>query len=157
MSVTAEVETRSRTNVLSVPVQSVTTRPPKPKEAASAGKSSPGADRGTNQPAVSSPPTNSAAATTNAVKEADKFSKKNGEAPKPIEVVFVLDGDRVKMAPVKRGINDDANSEIVEGLTEGQEIVSGGYKVISRELEDGKKVRKDKAGAKKDEKEGEKK
>ena len=30
MSVTADIETRSRTNVLTVPIQSVTTRPPKP-------------------------------------------------------------------------------------------------------------------------------
>ena len=163
MSVTAEVETRSRTNVLSVPVQSVTTRPPKPKETASAdkngksGKSGKGADKGTNQPATAASPTNSASAATNAVKEADTTGKKGSEATKPIEVVFVLDGDHVKMVPVKRGINDDANSEIVEGLTEGQEIVSGGYKIISRELEDGKKVRKEKAGSKKDEKEGEKK
>src|SRR5262245_21213295 len=32
MSVTSEIETRSRTNVLSVPIQSVTTRPPKEKK-----------------------------------------------------------------------------------------------------------------------------
>ena len=45
------------------------------------------------------------------------------------------------MAPVKRGIGDDNYSEIIEGLDEGQEVVSGGYKAISRELEEGKKVK----------------
>jgi HlyD family secretion protein len=149
MSVTAEIETRSRTNVLSVPVQSVTTRPPKPKELASAGKSGKSGDKGTNHPAAVDPPTNSASATTNVVTEA---GKRSSEARKPIEVVFVVDGDHVKMVPVKRGINDDANSEIIEGLSEGQEVVSGGYKVISRELEDGKKIRKDKPGSKTNEK-----
>jgi len=44
--------------------------------------------------------------------------------------------------PVKIGISDDDYWEITEGLTEGQEVVFGGYKAISRELEDGKKIRK---------------
>ena len=46
------------------------------------------------------------------------------------------------MAPVKRGIGDDAYVEIVDGLSEGQEVISGGYKAISRELEEGKKITK---------------
>jgi HlyD family secretion protein len=153
MSVSTEVQTRSCTNALAVPVQSVTTRPPKPKETASAGTNT---VKGTNRPATNPPP-NSTPAATNAATDTDKTGKKSSEAPKPIDVVFVVDGDHVKMAPVKRGINDDAYAEITEGLSEGQEIVSGGYKVISRELEDGKKIRKEKPGAKKDTKEGEKK
>lgn len=46
--------------------------------------------------------------------------------------------------PVKIGISDDSYWEITEGLKEGQEVISGGYKAISRELEDGKKVHKGK-------------
>ena len=111
MSVTAEIETRSRTNVLSIPIQSVTTRLPK--------------DAKTNAP----PP---AAAGQNA---------KPDKAAKPIEVVFVLDDTRVKSVPVKRGISDDTYVEVTEGLSEGEEVVSGGYKAISRELEDGKRVK----------------
>ncbi len=114
MSVTAEIETRYRTNVISVPFQSVTTRPPK----------------GAATNAV-------ATATTNAP-AASKKDKEN--ANKPIEVVFVKDGDTVKMAPVKRGISDQYYAEITEGLTEGAEVVSGSYKAINRDLEDGKKV-----------------
>jgi HlyD family secretion protein len=156
MSVTAEIETRSRTNVLSVPGQSITTRLPKPKELAAASKTSKGIGGGTNSTAAG-PPTNSASVATNAVKESNKTGKKSGEAPKPIEVVFLVDGDRVKMMPVKRGIYDNANAEIIEGVSEGQEIVSGGYKAISRELEDGKKILKEKPGLNKSQKEGEKK
>ena len=59
-----------------------------------------------------------------------------------MEVVFVLDGDHAKMSPVKIGISDDTHWEITEGLAEGQEVVSGGYRAISRDLEDGKKIRK---------------
>ena len=163
MSVTAEIQTRSRTNVLCVPVQSVTTRMPKPKELALAGK---GANtKGQRAGAVAADPptnaacasTNAAATSTNAVKAAEKTARKSGEAPKPIEVVFVVDGDHVKQVPVERGINDETYAEITEGLSEGQEVISGGYKAISRELEDGKKIRKEKPGTMKGDKEGENK
>ena len=43
---------------------------------------------------------------------------------------------------MKRGISDDAYVEITEGLREDQEVVSGGYKAINRELEDEKKIKK---------------
>jgi HlyD family secretion protein len=118
MSVTAEIETRYRTNVLAVPIQSVTTRAPK-KEG----------------PAVDSSGVTIARAATDAPKNGDKNSQK------PIEVVFVLEGDRVKMIPVKRGISDDAFVEITEGVNEGLEVISGSYKAINRELEDGKRVK----------------
>ena len=162
MSVTAEIQTRSRTNVLSVPVQSVTTRLPKGATTSlvrAAKKKNIG--EASQAPANSSPAnesaTNSVASTNASLSAGAKGAKKSGEAPKPIEVVFVVDGDHVKMVPVKRGINDDAHAEIIEGLTEGQEIVSGGFKAISRELEDEKKISKQEPGAKKDEKEQEKK
>ncbi len=152
MSVTATIETRSRTNVLSVPVQCVTQRSPKPKEVAVNDKGSKSGRRGTNAPAAADPPTNSVSASTNAAKGPEKPGRKAGEAPKPIDVVFLVEGDHVKMVPVKRGVYDDANVEIVEGLSENQEIVSGGYKAVSRELEDGKKIHKEKPGTIKAEK-----
>jgi HlyD family secretion protein len=46
--------------------------------------------------------------------------------------------------PVKIGISDDSYWEITEGLKEDQEVISGGYKAINRDLEDGKKVRQGK-------------
>jgi HlyD family secretion protein len=121
MSVTADIETRSRTNVLSVPIQSVTTRLPDTNSPAA----------GTN--ALATANTNSPATNSVAVKKTD-------EPAKPIEVVFVVEGDHVKKIPVKRGISDDNYVEITEGLSESQEVVSGGYKAINRDLEDGKKV-----------------
>jgi HlyD family secretion protein len=121
MSVTAEIETRSRTNVLSVPIQSVTTRLP---------KTDGGKGGVTNAVAGSS--------STNAV----SGERKPGDAPKPIEVVFLTGSDVVRAVPVKRGISDENYSEITEGLEEGQEVVSGGYKAISRDLEDGKKIKR---------------
>jgi len=126
MSVTATIETRSRTNVLSVPFQSVTTRPPKTNSVNVA--------CGSN-----SPPAKAAAPKAGS---ADPSDPKSRESAKPIEVVFALEGDHVKALPVKRGISDENFTEIIEGLSEGQEIISGGYKAISRDLEDGKRVKK---------------
>jgi HlyD family secretion protein len=121
MSVTAEIETRYRTNVLAVPIQSVTTRvPKKPPEGAKGGAIVAKAN------ATSSP-----AAT---VKEPERKEK-------PVEVVFTVDGAQARMVPVKRGISDDTHVEITEGLSEGAEVISGGYKAINRELEEGKKVK----------------
>ena len=144
MSVTAEIETRSRSNVLCVPIASVTTRLPKESTNSPASKTNQVAGGG------STSSTNASAMSRTNLARADK----KGEGPKPIEVVFVVGSDKVKMMPVKRGISDDAYVEITEGLTEGQEVVSGGYKAISRELEDGKKIRK---GAVEKDKEKEKK
>ena len=107
MSVTAEIETRSRKGVLTVPIQSVTTRLPA-----------------------------KAAAKTPAPREG-----KATEPVKPVEVIFALEGDHVKMIPVKTGISDNDHFEITSGLAEGQQIISGGYKAISKDLEDGKKVK----------------
>lgn len=126
MSVTAEVETRYRTNVLCVPIQSVTTRLPKGAagKADKAGKSD----------------------TKEAYGNGDKSGpagKKKDEPHKPIEVIFQSDGETVKQVPVKRGISDDSFVEIVEGVTEGVEVISGGFKAINRELEDGKLVKVD--------------
>jgi HlyD family secretion protein len=165
MSVTAEIETAYRTNALTVPFASVTTRPPKEKEKGKKGATNMVASAdppGTNSP-KSSPvaaATNTPAAGTNAP-AADgtnvaKSDKKSKDAVKQVEVVFVLEGDHAKMAPVKIGISDDNYWEITEGLTEGQEVVSGSFKAITRELEDGKKIRKGPAMGDK-EKAGEKK
>jgi HlyD family secretion protein len=147
MSVTAYVETRERTNVLTVPIASVTTRLPKEPDkkggADKSGKTNAPAANATNAPATHTNATASARTNTASGSSAreGKSDKKAADAPKPIEVVFVRDGDKVKMVPVKIGISDEDYWEITEGLKEDEEVVSGGYKAINRELEDGKKIR----------------
>lgn len=137
MSVTAEIETRSRTNVLTVPIQSVTSRRPKKPDDKKAGvTNSASATESNKPPVVAQSATNSSTNSTVASRD-----KKSAEAAKATPVVFLLDGEKVKMLPVKSGISDDTYVEITEGLKEGQEIVSGGYKAINRLLEDGKKVK----------------
>lgn len=123
MTVTAEVETRSRSNVVSVPIQCVTTRLPKGEKPS---KSEQAAEAERKENLAKNP----------------KSGKQN-EGPKPFEVVFLPEGDVAKMRKVKTGISDDNHIEITEGLKEGEEVVTGGYKAISRDLEEGKKISKE--------------
>lgn len=143
MSVTSEIETRTRTNVLTVPIQSVTTRMPKEADDKKVpGKTTAAAKTGaqTNEASQANANTHAEAKTKDSATNTPATGKKANEATKPIEVVFLVNTNAVKMAKVTRGISDDSYVEITDGLTEGQEVVSGGYKAINRELEDGKKV-----------------
>jgi HlyD family secretion protein len=66
-------------------------------------------------------------------------SKKTGGEE---EGVFVVNGDRAKFVPVKKGIMGELMIEITEGLTEGQEIVAGPYDAL-RQLKDDTLVKPD--------------
>jgi HlyD family secretion protein len=107
MSMSADVETQTKQNVLSVPIQCVTTRVPKQKEG----------------------------------EKKDSLQQKQQD--KPIEVVFGIDGGKAKTIPVKRGINDDGFVEITTGIGENTEVISGSYKAINRDLEDGSAIKID--------------
>ncbi len=73
--------------------------------------------------------------------EEDEKPKKDESASKD-EIVFVYENEKVKLVKVKTGIQDDKYIEITEGLTEGQEVVTGPYRAISRTLKDGDRVKK---------------
>jgi HlyD family secretion protein len=60
-----------------------------------------------------------------------------------VEVVFVLEGGRAVARQVKTGIQSEDLIEIVDGLREGEEVVSGSYRAISKDLENGATVRVD--------------
>ena len=45
------------------------------------------------------------------------------------------------MKEVKTGLSDDNYIQIKEGLKDGEKVVSGSYRAISRELNDGSKVK----------------
>ena len=134
MSVTADIETRYRTNVITVPIQAVTTRMP--------GSTS------------TEPDPKKTGSTSEEDKGQIEFlaGKKTRNVVKPIEVVFVQETDKAKMLPVKRGISDDSHYEILEGVTEGQEIITGNFKAVSKELNDGSLVQLEEAKKAKDSK-----
>jgi HlyD family secretion protein len=141
MSVSADIETEYRTNVLTVPLASVTTRPPKPPKKTdlpkTGGTNTTTTMSGTNMVASSNTVASSDVATNSGAPD-----KKSKDSSKMLDVVFAVAGDHVNAVPVKIGICDDNYWEITDGLTNGQEIVSGGYRAISRDLDDGKKIKR---------------
>lgn len=125
MSATVDIETETVTNVVAVPIQSVTVR-------AEGGKS-----------------------TDEMQKERAKEAKERSgndleleterdDARRALErlqrVVFVKEGDKVAMRVVETGIADNSSIEIKSGIKAGDEVVSGSYAAISRRLKDGAKV-----------------
>jgi HlyD family secretion protein len=112
MSCDADIKTETRKEVISVPIQSVTARIPKKEDV---------------------------------IEEENGDSTNNAEVRKeklkPVEVVFVEDGNFSKMVEVETGISDDTYMEIKSGLEKGQKVISGPYKAISKELEDSTKVK----------------
>jgi HlyD family secretion protein len=52
------------------------------------------------------------------------------------EVVFIVKDKRAWKRPVKTGIQDNTNIEILNGLQEGDEVITGPFNVVSRTLKD---------------------
>jgi HlyD family secretion protein len=115
MSMSADIETETKSNVLTVPIQSVTVRVPKKEQ-----KESP--KEGEAQ---------------------FEASKKKKEEEKMEEVVFVVKDGTAKTIPVKRGISNDAYVEVKADGLEGQDVVAGPFKAINRDLEVDSKVKID--------------
>jgi len=115
MSCTAKIETETIKNVLSIPLQSVTAR-----------NSFELSDR-KKGPEDNDEPTN--------------VKKETKSKPKLQEIVFVLTKGKADIAKVKTGISDDNYIQIISGLDENQEVVTGSYRAISRELKKGSTVR----------------
>jgi HlyD family secretion protein len=72
------------------------------------------------------------------VVKADTTKMKNENmAEKKMECVFVKDGNRARIRVVKTGIQDDTNIEIIEGLKKNEEIISGPYATVTKDLKSG--------------------
>ncbi len=57
-----------------------------------------------------------------------------------VEIVFCIEGQRAVAKQVKTGIQSDELIEITDGLKEGDRVVSGSYRAISKDLENGSTV-----------------
>lgn len=79
-----------------------------------------------------------------AVTEKKENDKTESETAKPkeelIELVFLIENGKVKAQKVKTGISDFDNIEILEGLKEGQQVVTGPFRAISKTLKIDEKV-----------------
>ena len=110
MSATVEIQTETVKNALSVPIQAVTTR----------------------------------ADTTGRIKSAkEKREDKKGnndKVEKTQEYVFVVDGEKVKLTAVKTGVQDNMYIQIIEGLNEGDKVITAPYRAVSKDLKNGDAV-----------------
>jgi HlyD family secretion protein len=121
MTASVEIVTNRKNGVISVPLASVTTRDPSMKQE---GEKKEGEESSNQEP--------------------EKVIKKD----KIKEVVFVMGKDnKAKLREVKTGISDFENIEILSGLTDGEQIISGPYLTVSKKLKEG-----DLVAAKKEEK-----
>ncbi len=123
MSASADIQTRTNKNVVTVPINAVTVRDKK--------------DTATVTSKVEAKPE----------KEGDKedeasVKKDSGFDDAMVEIVFVKQADNtVKLVAVKSGIQDLNNIEIVSGLNEGDEVITGPYTIVSKTLKNGSKVK----------------
>jgi HlyD family secretion protein len=89
------------------------------------------------------------------VRTPDQLGKdgKNYKAGKDgfVELVFVVEDGKAYAKQVTTGIQSDDTIEIKTGVTEGQQVVSGSYRAISRDLNNGDVVKIGKPGEKKGE------
>ena len=121
MSAAVDILTESRENVLSVPISAVTTRIKKK-------------GGGTKEVSDEVKTDSEEVATAEKDKAVEKDEKQ--------EVVFVLNGSRVKKVEVKTGIQDNTSIQIVEGLKEGDEVVIAPFNAINKTLKDSMLVKK---------------
>lgn len=119
MSGTVDIRTNTVVDVVSVPIQAVTVRDfADEKESAAADSTS------------EESPSDEALRTNRSSQEED-FRK----------VVFINDNGTAKRVEVETGISDNTHIQILSGVREGDEIVTGNYRILSRELQVGDKIR----------------
>lgn len=63
-------------------------------------------------------------------------SPETADKPKPIEGVFVLDGNKVKFRQVEKGITGESDIQIISGLAAGDEVIIGPSRVLNTLKED---------------------
>lgn len=115
MTATVDIVTKTKTNVLAVPISSVVVK-----------------------------------SDTTAVKESKVDVAEPTEKElipkidKKLECVFVKVGDKAKIRIITTGIQDDTNIEVITGLKKGEVVITGPYTTVSKELNSGDKVTKEK-------------
>lgn len=124
MTASVEILTNRKTNVLSVPLSAVTTRNPD--------------DKSTIETEQNGPPSNN-------TQQANNNQQKPVEKKKDKIVVFVNENGKAKMVEVKTGISDYDNIEILSGLSDSSQVVTGPFLVVSKRLKDEDRIRQQEA------------
>ena len=119
MTATVDIITKTKTNVLAVPISSVVV------------KSDTTGVKGFK------------------VEEKDDEKKAAPKSDKKLECVFVKVGDKAKIRIIKTGIQDDTNIEVITGLKKGDVVITGPYSTVSKDLNSGDRVTTEKVKEKK--------
>lgn len=127
MSATVDIQTEAAISVITVPIQAVTTR-----------SDSTGVVKDKKEEAVpqEDPEEGGVVVTDTRSKEAEKKEEK----PASQEYVFIHDNGTAKMVKVKTGIQDNNYIQILSGIKEGDEVISGPYGAVSKTLKNGSQV-----------------
>jgi HlyD family secretion protein len=112
MSTTVDIITETQDDVLKVPIQAVTVRPKETLE------KKPGVEESTD----SDQPDDEATET---------------KKPEMLEVVFCVEDNKAVSKPVKLGISDDADYAVLSGLEEGETVITGPFRILSKSLKNG--------------------
>ena len=75
------------------------------------------------------------------MKDEETTTKVKAKVDKKLECVFVKSNGKAKIRIVKTGIQDETNIEIISGLQKGDEVITGPYNTVSKELNSGDKVK----------------
>jgi HlyD family secretion protein len=123
MSASADIQTNTHSNVLAVPINAVTTRDKSDTGLVANDK---------EKPKEKKAPASGANAEESAPRNVDEMD----------EVVFVLQTDgTVRRVKVRTDIQDIGYIEVVDGLKEGDQVITGPYTTVSKLLRNGMKVK----------------
>jgi HlyD family secretion protein len=126
LSTTAKITTASRSNVLAIPIQALSVRT---KAQLDQEKAAPGSVH------AAAPP--------------KKAASKESDQKEEIQGVFVIRNKKAEFLPVSTGIAGTSDMEVVSGLAEGDEVITGSYKIL-RTLRSGSGVKIDNSVPKKE-------
>ena len=128
MSATTDIQTNTKVNVLSVPIQSITTR------IDSTGVAVEKKDGMQNEEEIEQEEN----------RDKGKNNKNDTEQKelKPIEVIFLYEKGIAVMKEVKVGIQDDNYIEILSGISDSAEVITAPYSAISKKLKNKMTVEK---------------
>jgi HlyD family secretion protein len=125
---TADITTATRANVVSVPIPAVAVRE---------------LVYDANGQIVKEPKTDKRTRTPEVVAAAAELEP--GQTRKEVEGVFVVRDGKAAFLPIKMGIAGDRYFEVIEGLQEGDQVITGPYNSV-RGMADGDAVKVDSAG-----------
>jgi len=140
MSATVEIQTKTMEDVVTVPIEAVTTREDTSSSAKSYDKYRKKDGNKKRRGGRKKDKAEDAKEETTSVDKKDKSDEKKAVKDQIFTLVFVVDGDKAVVRVVETGIQDDEFIEIKSGLEEGEEIVVGPYDQVSRKLTNGAKV-----------------